>query len=163
MPNCRIMAGVLAIGAVLVAPQLRAQAPQSLLGGFVDDYGGSHDISDTLWRHGQAARYQIVRWDTAGRFLIARNDEANPSDGGLWTRIDWMPLEAMAPYRWAFCMSAYRAPTADSAAAVSIADRTTPRTGCNGFPFTRMRVATDSTPAGTPYARDTLPESAPAR
>jgi hypothetical protein len=136
-----------------------ACAPAALLGQWKDDYGSRHTISDSLWQHGSAARYHILRWDSAGQFLVARNDPDNPSDGGLWTRIDWMPLDSMPPYRLAFCMSAYRAPSADSAAAITIADRTSPRTGCNGFPFTRMARSTlDATVTGRdPYRSDSLP------
>ncbi len=136
-----------------------AQGPPALLGNFSDDYGSQHTISESLWVHGTAARYHIVRWDSAGHFLIARNDPDNPSDGSRWTRIDWMPLDSMPPYRWAFCLSAYRAPTADAALAVTTADRTSPRTGCDGFPFTRMAKSTvDSTVTGRdPYRSDSLP------
>ena len=152
---------VTAFAAVLVlgAAPLASQAPAALLGRFEDDYGSRHEVSDSLWRHGSRASYRIVRWDSAGRFLVAQNDAGNPSDGGRWTRIDWIPLEGMAPYTWAFCMSAYDAPTADSAARVTIADRSTPRTGCNGFPFTRMRAADDGTGARRPdrYRGDSLP------
>src|SRR5690606_28371723 len=62
-------------------------------------------------------------------------------DGGLWTRIDWVELSDMDPWQWGFCIAAWDAPTADSAAAVAVARRDTPRTGCNGRPFTRMRRA----------------------
>jgi hypothetical protein len=36
-------------------------------------------------------------------------------------------------------LSAYQAPTADSAEATRIARPDTPRTGCNGYPFSRMQ------------------------
>ena len=75
------------------------------------------------------------------RYFVAQNDAANPSDGGLWTRIDWMPLTNMAPYSWGFCMTAYRAATRELARATPPPNPATPRTGCNGFPFSRMRPA----------------------
>ncbi|CAN5907988.1 hypothetical protein BH11GEM2_BH11GEM2_35000 [soil metagenome] len=58
----------------------------------------------------------------------------------LWSRIDWIRLE-MAPYEWAFCLSAYAAPTQEAALATTTARRDAPRTGCNGHPFSRMRRA----------------------
>jgi SSS family solute:Na+ symporter len=125
-------------------PQARPKAavappPAELLGEFQDDYGSAFRISATEWVHLPRSRYHIVIWDTAGQYLIARNDEANSSAPGLWTRIDWVALPGMAPYTWAFCMSAYEAPSREAAEATSIARRETPKTGCNGFPFSRMR------------------------
>ncbi len=115
--------------------------PSFLLGEFEDDYANRHSISKTAWLQGTRARYHIREWHTAEQFLIAQNDSANPGQGGRWTRIDWMRLEGegMAPYAWAFCFSAYDALTRDQAAATTIARRETPRTGCNGHPFSRMR------------------------
>jgi hypothetical protein len=129
------IAGAATVDAV-VAPQ---QAPPFPIGAFEDDYGGRHTVSATEWQQGSSARYRIVRWDSAQRFLVAQNGEGNPSSPGRWTRIDWILLDGMPPYTWAFCFSAYDAPTADSAAATRIARPETPRTGCNGFPYSRLK------------------------
>lgn len=110
-----------------------------MLGTWADDYGSRHAVSDTLWAHDGANRYEIVRWDSAGQFAIARNAATNAAQAGRFTRIDWMRLEGMAPYVWAFCLSIWDAPSADSAARVTVARRDTPRTGCGGFPFTRLK------------------------
>lgn len=114
-------------------------APADLLGSFTDDYQGTYVITPTLWRHGTRLAYEIVAWHPDSQYLIARNAQTNPREGGLWTRIDWMPLDGMPPYTWAYCLSAFKAPTRDSAQATRVAQRATPRTGCNGFPFSRMR------------------------
>lgn len=116
-----------------LAPLGAQTAPRTLLGEFSDDYQSRHTITDTNWLHHPATRYRIVRWDSVGQFLIARNSD------GTFSRFDWMHLEAMAPWEWAFCIATWNAPSADSAANVTIARRESPRTGCNGFPFTRMR------------------------
>jgi hypothetical protein len=84
-------------------------------------------------------RYHIVRWVPERHYLIARNDSANRSAPGRWTRIDWLPLGGMPPYEWGFCFSAYAAPSAAAAESVTVARPETPRTGCNGYPYTRMR------------------------
>jgi hypothetical protein len=63
----------------------------------------------------------------------------NGQQDARWTRIDWAPLSGMAPYTWAFCLSAYDAATADLAEAARTARRDNLRTGCNGFPFSRMK------------------------
>ncbi len=126
---------------------LAAQAPPTgLAGRFADDYGSIHQISDSAWVHDGAYRYIVIRWDSAGQVLIARNAPTNPSDGGRFTRIDWMPLEGMPPWRWAFCLATWDAPSADAAARVATADRRVPRTGCGGHPFTRLKPTTVATP-----------------
>jgi hypothetical protein len=118
----------------------RSGRPEPLvIGSFVDDYDATHVLNATEWRHGSRARYHIVKWNAEGRYFIARNDPSNPSDGDLWSRVDWLKLDGMAPWTWAYCMSAFKAPTPDSAESTRGANRSTPRTGCNGFPFTRMR------------------------
>lgn len=120
-------------------PPAALLADSMVLGNFEDDYGSRHTVTSTEWFHRPRARYHIVRWIPAKEYLIARNDPANPSDGGLWTRIDWLRLSGMPPYTWGFCMSAYNAASAEAAESTLVARRETPRTGCNGFPFSRMR------------------------
>lgn len=115
------------------------RAPPMLLGEFVDDYGGRFTITVSEWLQHPANRYRVVRWNEANEYLIAQNGATNSSAPNLWTRIDWMQLSNMAPYEWAFCLSSYDAPTAAAAEATEVARRETPRTGCNGFPFSRMR------------------------
>ncbi len=124
-----------------VSPADTAGPPRSLLGQFADDYGNLFGITPTAWDQFPSARYHVLAWHTAGQYLIAQNDSANPGQGGRWTRIDWLPLEGMAPYTWAFCFSAYDAATPEAAEQVTTARRETPKTGCNGYPFSRMRPA----------------------
>ena len=110
-----------------------------VLGEFADDYGGHHSVSATTWMQGTSTRYTITRWVPEQQYFIAHNDSANRTDGGKWTRIDWMPLSGMPPYEWAFCFSAYNAPSAAAAESTLVAKREMPRTGCDGFPFSRMK------------------------
>lgn len=121
-------------------PTDEGRPPTFLLGEFVDDYGARFTIDARDFVQQPRNTFHIVRWEPQQQYLIARNDAANSSAANQWTRIDWMRLDGMAPYTWAFCFSAYDAPTAAAAEAVDIARRVTPRTGCNGYPFTRMRV-----------------------
>jgi hypothetical protein len=142
-PVCCLLLGALA-PAVTAAqqagsvPRDSAGPPALLTGTFVDDYDSRYTITREHWTHGTRSRYHVLKWNVAGQYLIARNDENNPGDQGLFTRIDWMPLE-MPPFTWAFCMTAFSAPTADSAEKTLPAKRETPRTGCGGFPFSRMK------------------------
>lgn len=125
--------------------------PAYLLGTFTDDYDERYEITLQEWVQLPHGRFHIVRWDVAGQYLIAHNDPGNPSDGDLWSRIDWIELPGMPPYTWAYCYSSYQAPSAAVAETVSVANRAVPRTGCNGFPFSRMRPAgADSGPASSP-------------
>lgn len=119
----------------------RGSAPSALLGDFRDDYGSTYRVSATVFEHLPRAKYHIVSWHPAEHYLIARNDTNNVADKGLWTRIDWMPFEGMAPYTWGFCLTTYRAATEAEARATPPANRRAPRTGCNGFPFSRMQRA----------------------
>lgn len=126
---------------LLLFINLRAQtkAPQILKGSFMDDYKITYSINDTLWTQKPNAKYHIIKWNEKEQYLIARNDKNNPADGGLYTRIDYMTFENMAPFTWGFCLSVYNSQTEADAEAVKIADRANPRKGCNGFPFSRMK------------------------
>ena len=115
------------------------QAPSVLLGHFTDDYGSSYTITKKLWKHGTKAQYHLLQYNKEGQFFIARNDKDNPSDPGLYTRIDIIYFEGMEPWRWGYCLTAYKATTMMEAQNTTSTDRTNPRKGCNGFPFSRMK------------------------
>ncbi|MCZ6706250.1 MAG: hypothetical protein O6942_10155 [Bacteroidetes bacterium] len=117
-----------------------------MLGEFVDDYDIHYSISEEEWRQHPESRYRVLQWQADAQYMIAQNGTGNPSDPKLWTRIDWIELSEMAPYEWAFCISAYAAATAVEAEATAIAQRENPRTGCNGHPFSRMRKEHARTP-----------------
>jgi len=114
-------------------------APSSLLGTFQDDYGIEYRITPDRWQQGARTTYLVNAWYAGEQYLIARNAPSNPSAPNLWTRIDWIQLDGMPPYRWAYCLSAYDAPTRQAAHASLVAQRDRPKTGCNGFPFSRMK------------------------
>lgn len=140
--------GLVVVGALLLGACARhaaisgpAGAPPALVvGAFRDDYGSRHVVSASEWRHGTKNVYRIVKWNAAAQYAIARNDSTNAGEKGRYTRIDWMPL-AMAPYTWAFCFTAYDAPSVEAAERTPPATRDTPRTGCGGYPFSRMAPA----------------------
>lgn len=110
-----------------------------VLGEFEDDYGITYSIGQALWFQQTRTGFHVVRWNPRAQYLIARNDEGNPGDVGRWTRIDWAPLLGIAPYAWAFCLSAYDAATADVAEQARTARRDNLRSGCNGYAFSRMK------------------------
>ena len=122
-----------------------ANPPAQLLGRFTDDYGEAYEVVRDRFVQLPNARYHIVEWNTSQQYLIAQNDSANRTDAKRWTRIDWLTLQDMAPYSWAFCLTAWKAPTRDSARATAPPKRDIPRSGCGGFPFTRMRADSSQT------------------
>ncbi|MEO6819696.1 MAG: hypothetical protein ABI266_10080 [Ginsengibacter sp.] len=114
--------------------------PTFLTGQFMDDYGIGYTINDTIWLQLPNVKYHILQCDTSAQYLLARNDERNPGDPGLFTRIDYMHLNDMKPFEWGFCLTVYDAKTMEEAKLKSKADRTNPKTGCNGYPFSRMKI-----------------------
>jgi hypothetical protein len=136
------LVAVVAAGACRPMPAAEpvgATPPSLVIGDFEDDYGARHTVTAREWLQHPRNRYHIVRWVPEQQYLIARNDSANRGAAGRWTRIDWVSLTGMPPYEWAFCLSAFDAPTQAAAESTTIARRETPRTGCNGYPFSRLR------------------------
>ena len=119
--------------------QTLKQIPATLLGSFKDDYGSSYTISGKDWIQDKRIKYHLLQYNKTENFIIAKNDEANPSDGGLYTRIEIMYFENMEPWHWGYCLTTYKASTMQEAINTATADRVNPRKGCNGYPFSRMK------------------------
>jgi hypothetical protein len=113
--------------------------PEFLIGQFTDDYNIEYELTEDLFILKPNNKFHILTWNTEEMYFIAQNDSSNAYDPNLYSKIDWVKFDEMEPFIWGFCISAYNAPTADSAKAVDIADRSAPKTGCNGYPFSRMR------------------------
>ncbi len=138
-------------GALIDAPRAAAQPaarpPAFMLGSFVDDYDVRYRVTPDLFLHGMRTRYEIAEWHVDERYFIARQ-RADSTGRSPWVRVDWMEFTGMPPYTWGYCFTKYDATSAASARAAAPARRDTPRTGCGGFPFSRMRrVERDSAPA----------------
>lgn len=113
--------------------------PQYILGNFVDDYGIRYTVTDSIWTQHPGTKYHILHWNLQDQYIIARNGASNPSDTGLYTRIDYMKFENMAPWYWGFCLTIYKAKSVTEAELAVAADRQNPKKGCNGYPFSRMK------------------------
>lgn len=113
--------------------------PATLLGRWIDDYGNTFAITRDTWAQAPHGMYDIVEWLTGDRALIARRGPTPTDARTIWLRIDWMALDQMPPWEWGFCLTAWEAPTREAAQLTKPADRTTPRTGCGGHPFSRMK------------------------
>ncbi len=118
---------------------VRGGAPSLVLGEFRDDYDGRFTISNSVWVQQPRNRFRVVVWYGAQKYLIAQNSADSPTAPNRWTRIDWMALDGMPPYTWAFCLTAYQAPTRKDAESTPAPDRATPKNGCNGYPLSRMQ------------------------
>ena len=132
------------LGVSLIGQKSDTGPPGLILGNWVDDYGIEYEISKDTWFQKPGNKYDVVKWDDKKQYMIAYNEDENVAHGGLWTRIDWMKLEKMAPYEWAFCITEYKAKTRAEAEGNWSADRSKPKEGCNGFPFSRMKRIQDN-------------------
>jgi hypothetical protein len=117
--------------------------PAVFTGNFTDDYGIRYSISDSVWVQHPGIKYYLLQYDSTGQYFIAKNANTNPSEGGLYTRIDVMQFSNMAPWQWGFCLAEYKAKTIEEAISRQTADRGNPRKGCNGYPFSRMKTSID--------------------
>jgi hypothetical protein len=113
--------------------------PSYLIGNFTDDYEIKYTISDSVWIQHPNVKYHVLELNVKDQYIIARNDTTNPSESGLYTRIDYMSFTGMKPWLWGFCFSVYNAASIDIARTTAQADRQNPKKGCNGFPFSRMK------------------------
>lgn len=122
-------------------------APAALLGTFEDDYGIGYTVTEATWTQQPGGAYAVVRWDGRARTALLRRTGGPLA--GTFSRIDWLALpsgsdgtrvaDGGAPFAWAFCYAAYDVPTREAARQAAPADRSRPRTGCGGHPFSRMR------------------------
>lgn len=119
--------------------QMPDPMPTWVKGSFTDDYNIKYTVTDSLWFQKPNAKYQILEHNAGKQYLLVRNDDSNASEGGLYSRIDYMLFQNMAPYSWGFCLTSYDAKTPDEARMKAVADRSNPKKGCNGFPFSRMK------------------------
>ncbi|TWR28604.1 hypothetical protein FPZ42_05175 [Mucilaginibacter achroorhodeus] len=123
----------------MFVPKQQNSAPELFKGTFVDDYGIKYTINDTLWMQPPRSKYHIIKWNVRDQYIVARNDDKNPGEGGLYTRIDYMQFNNMEPWKSGFCLSVYDAKTDAIAEATAKADRQNHKKGCGGFPFSRMK------------------------
>ena len=109
--------------------------PAMFKGNFVDDYGIRYTINDTLFIQQPRTKYHIIKWNVKDQYIVARNDDQNPGEGGLYTRIDYMQFSNMEPWKWGFCLSIYDAKTDIIAQNTAKTDRQTQRKVVMAFHF----------------------------
>ena len=73
--------------------------------------------------------WHVGAFSNAQRWMVARNDDANPFFPGAWSRYDWVEVGGVTYY----CQTAYGEASEAAARAVPAADPTDPTTGgCGG-------------------------------
>lgn len=120
---------------------LRRQAVLSIVTGqFEDDYGNKYDISKSDWKQDTLNTFHIEKWNYHDLYVIAQNDTMNQGERGLYSRIDIVPLRRDSVYNWCYCFTSYSATSAEEAEKTELADKKDIEKGCNGHPFSRMKV-----------------------
>lgn len=113
--------------------------PAFLIGEFEDDYGVHYQIDQQVFRLLPNDKFHIISVNKADGFLILQNDSLNTYAPSLFTRIDYQKLKNMEPYEWAFCFSSFEEVSVKDATSKVNTQTTDLMTGCNGFPFSRMK------------------------
>ena len=113
--------------------------PAFLIGEFEDDDGVQYQIDQQAFRLLPDDKFHIISVNKADGFLILQNDSLNTYAPSLFTRIDYQKLEDMKPYEWAFCFSSFKEASIKDATNRVNTQKTDLMTGCNGFPFSRMK------------------------
>ena len=111
----------------------KLSAPLSIIGSYTDNYGGTHEISQSTWTSGSSV-YHIQMVDNNGTFLVAQNDAANTYNPELFSRFDWTTDQGTLYY----CQTAYDAVDLASALQNTSAVRADLAAGCNGFGWSSL-------------------------
>lgn len=119
--------------------ELRLQDPDLMKGTWLDDYEINYKIEDQTWEMGSEIIFHVLEWNEDKNFIIVKNDEGNAYNADQYSRIDYILFNDMKPYEWGFCLTAYDQKTADDARNTPPANGKNPKSGCNGFPFSRMK------------------------
>jgi hypothetical protein len=109
----------------------------SIVGSYVDDFGGGHEITGATWAmSGQAAAaFELRLLSNAGRYLVAQNSATNSFNPGKFSRFDWARGADQAFY---YCQTVYNAETQAAALAATAADSTNLQAGCGGFSWSKL-------------------------
>lgn len=109
----------------------------SILGRYLDDYQGTHEISATAWKIGGqgTSLFHLLKLSNTQQYIVAENDTENSFSPGKYSRFDWYASTSDGLY---YCQTAYQAETEAEAEATTPADPTELATGCGGFPWSKL-------------------------
>lgn len=111
--------------------------PLEIAGSWVDDFGGSHVITDETWTMGDTMSgvFHISRYDNGENWLVAQNDGNNAYSPNLWSRFDWTEHGGEL-YN---CQTVFDGASEQDALDATPADPTDPTTaGCQGFAWSKL-------------------------
>jgi hypothetical protein len=117
----------------------KAYILEKITGEYTDDYDIKHSITETTWQQDTLNTFHLLKWNYEDLYIIAKNDSANPSQKGLFSRIDITSLRDQEPYEWGFCLSTFDAASIEGAEKSAAADGENLKEGCNGYPFSKMK------------------------
>ncbi len=107
-------------------------------GVYLDNFGGSHAVTQTLWDQSNATFtfiFHIIEADNTLDYLLAENDAANSFNPSLFSRFNWTTFNGSLFY----CQSVFNAASPDDARAAPFPDPANPPvTGCGGFSWTNL-------------------------
>lgn len=106
----------------------------AIAGSYTDDFGGTHEITDTVWTMDGVGVFNISQYDNDGMWLVAQNDSSNAFSPDLWSRMDWT-VDGTDLY---FCQTVFDAPTEQDAIDATPAAANDLAAGCGGFPWSQL-------------------------
>jgi hypothetical protein len=114
-------------------------APGTLViqGSYVDNFGGAHVITATMWDAsggGFTFIFHILEYDNSLDYIVAQNDPANSFNAGLFSRFSWTAVNGNLYY----CQDVYDATTALAARSAPLPDNSDLASGCSGFSWTLL-------------------------
>ncbi len=110
---------------------------QLFKGDFEDDYGSQYSINDVRWIQ-DSIFYSIEEHNPTEEYFVIQQIQPDP-ETKIFIRVDYMLFDDMEPYLWGYCYTIYDTTSHQEAISAASADRSNPRKGCNGFPFSRMK------------------------
>jgi len=114
-----------------------ADADLAINGSYLDGFGTSHTVTNTLWTqtYGQytPSNFNVTSYDNDAGYVIAENDAGNDFNAGEFSRFDWF---VDGDENIWYCQTTYTAATADDALATPRAnDSDVTVSGCGDYNF----------------------------
>jgi hypothetical protein len=113
--------------------------PAEIIGSYVDDYGGTHEVTAESWTMADPTTgtsvYYITQVNNAEQFLVAQGAATNTYYPSMWSQFDWTYDAAAALY---FCQVTYKASSEKEAVETTPADANDLAKGCSGFSWSKL-------------------------
>lgn len=104
-------------------------------GNWLDNYGGTHEISEKAWFSGDSI-WNISQYSNFDRYIIAQNAATNTYYPNLWSRFDW----AWDGQSYYYCQTGYDKASEADALALTAPNGGDLVAGCNGFAWTQLQA-----------------------